>query len=293
MSDSKSGSLESLPPDWWKRPRSHDALRDFVWHLSRYILYLRVPLPDGTRDLHNGVLLENNDGLVMWASVSHIRDDLREPLRRAKTGMIAAKWQLVDGRGELRLIPAQLREMNVFVPDECDVDFLVAIVPEEEAREIRDAGGAEAGTPSLWKNSSYEAVEGYWLVGYPDQVRSRFENDPGVPQPSASIVPICVPVASIAPDDGRFYGLSRDHELFYGEAYLESNAPGLLLNDLGGMSGCPLFSLRRLYEEQKIRYRLVGLLRGIRSELQDNIIVVEPILRVVKRSAYSGRLGEI
>jgi hypothetical protein len=117
-----------------------------------------------------------------------------------------------------------------------------------------------------WQGHDPSRAEGYVLLGYPKEgaeIVSIAQQGLGLSVSLDSSL-ACVPIRRIEPaSEDRSDDFWRDDNAFYGQV-VDAHLPGTSVGTILGMSGGPIFSVRR--DPERIRYQLVGVQSTWRPE---------------------------
>jgi hypothetical protein len=168
--------------------------------------------------------------------------------------------------------------LKLFWSDEIDLGF-AHITGLDEAN-IKNGNQVQILSEQGWRNIHRAKPEGFYVIGYPKEwIQVRLPDGEGQTMGTAIISLSCLPIQRVPfkEDGGSFW---KDPKSFYGKVMPFKDLDGGQPKSPLGMSGAPLISLERGFDEngeERIRYYLFGVQR---SWNEVDTIRAEPIEKV-------------
>jgi hypothetical protein len=266
---------------WWI---DETRARIFNSHIKKHILSLNISyLIDGVPKICwiSGFLIYTKK-LLIWITAGHVLKSLEELLQNKKINGIKTRWFDNCIKKDADFIPCDYSGLNKIPVDIEGYDFGIIILPKIYADPILSIKENQPLTEAHWKLNGGFKAEGYYLVGLPEEFTKfdKTNNSSGKLKVRAFSTLVSVPLTeedqSIHQSDGDFW---RHENNFYGQVHSIQNDDNSLLTDISGMSGGPIFGIRRI-NEKNFEYRIIAIqcswfkkmyIRGTRF---DNVIKI-------------------
>jgi hypothetical protein len=270
-------TLGQLPDDWWRYLDSCKILSEWF---KQFLLGLFISIKVGDQikyDVYTGFLLEYRQKLL-WITVGHGMEELNDILLNHRDDILQLRWMDNCTIPGAETFPVHNRDMKTFVAD--DIDFGFAVITGLDEMNIRNNNQVQIMTEQVWRNVQGAYPEGFYIIGYPQEwLEIRGPESKDQTMGTATIKLSCLPVEQVPfrASDGDFWA---DPEGFYGKIVPFADHQGGQPTSPRGMSGAPVISLERGFDdnaEERIRYRLFGIQR---SWNKVDTIRAEPIQKV-------------
>ena len=251
-------SVHELPPDYWRHEDTCITLRD---QLHRHVvgLHVRFQIEKKVRHEFFTGFLMYHDEAHLWVSAGHVIQKIRQMLADRRIEKLNAALVDHSSPNTADCIPIDIASLPTFEHDPEGCDFGAIGLRMNVAALLRCNPYTRFLTSDIWKGRDVSAPDGMYVVGHP-YVWNRFheERDGGG---SLKTNVACLPAVPIE-DRGKdanegttsFWG---HRDCFYGQLIPFINTNELLVSDIRGMSGGPIFSIHR--EQGKLVYRLQGM----------------------------------
>jgi hypothetical protein len=276
MSDSIEDQVRNLPPDWWQRVSTVDAL---VKHFKTHIVGLLFGgSTKGTFQyfVFTGFLLDHNDELL-WLTAGHVIDNITAALNSPDFSLSVMQW--LDGYDVpgAESVPVNVPQLRMKSWTSIGLDFGAIALPLLEKHNILANKQLTVMNEIIWKNLKEASPEGYYVIGYP-RIWNDFKETPAegnkvLRSIKADIA--CLPLQLVSPPSGSDKDAFWDNRnAFYGQIVRFPDMTNFRIDDIVGMSGGPILSIERT-PEAKFAYRLAGIQVGWKPESE--IVRAEPI----------------
>jgi hypothetical protein len=250
---------ESQSKLWWV---DETKARIFNTNVQKHILSLNVTY------LINGLpnscwisgFLVYTKSLLIWITAGHVLKKLDELLQNKKIGGIKARWFDNCPIKDARFIACDYSTMLKTPIDIEGYDFGIVILRKIYADQILNVRENKPLTDVHWKFNDGFKAEGYYLVGLPTEFTKldQTSSSSGGLDVKASSTLISVPLTE---EDRALHQSDEDfwqHENnFYGQIHSIHNDDKSLLTDISGMSGGPIFGVRRI-DKDRFEYRIIA-----------------------------------
>lgn len=245
---------------WWI---DETRARIFNTYIQKHILSLNIAY------LVKGVpkacwisgFLVYTKGLLIWMTAGHVLQSLNVLLQSEEVRGIKARWIDDYPDKQANFIPCDPSGLRPTPIDIEGYDFGIVILRPLYAAQILKNKGKVPLTEAYWMVDDGFEAEGYYLVGFPKEftdLKQINENSKKV-EFNSSATCVSVPLMK---EDQTIHKLEGDfwqHENnFYGQVFPIRNDNGSPLTDISGMSGGPIFGVRRI-DENKFEYRIIAI----------------------------------
>lgn len=289
MGTGEEWTLDKIPDEWWRYQVSAQTLSGwFKQHTLGLFLAARV----GDKivpDVYTGFLVEYRKNLL-WFTVGHGIKDLHDILQNHGADIVQLRWMDNCTIPGAETFPVHNRNLKLYCSDEIDFGF-VHITGLDEAN-IRNSNQLQILSERIWLNIDRAEPEGFYVLGYPKEwIKIDKQQSNGRTTWSATLNLSCLPIQRVPykADTGEFWA---DPEGFYGKIMPFVEKAGGQPASPVGMSGAPLFSLERGFDENgelRIGYYLFGIQRSwneidtIRAEpIQKAVAIVEQYFKTLE-----------
>ena len=212
----------------------------------------------------SGFVVEAND-IWFYVTAGHVVGRLHEAMN---AGVTFDAWRLDDqtaGGGYQHPIPYDfdIDRWSVLRDDKIGIDYAITPLVGLICEGLR-AGGVIPIDREAWEAIPIAECEHLFLVGVAHETvhSPRF----GIITAKVSLIPLKVTSPPRQAGD-------TEQNMFFAQLIMDSEQPGSRINDIGGMSGGPIFGAKKLGDETK--YWAVGVQSGWYSD--SKIIAACPI----------------
>jgi hypothetical protein len=226
--------------------------------LSLHVAYLINGLPNSC--WISGFLIYTKK-LLIWITAGHVLKSLDELLQNKKVGSIKTRWFDSCSEKNARFIPCDYLNLRKTPIDIEGYDFGIVMLRKIYAEQILKVKENKPLTEVHWKFNDGFKAEGYYLVGLPTEFTKldQTSNSTGGIDVKASCTLVSVPLTEedrvIHQSDGDFW---QHENNFYGQVHPIHNNDKSLLTDISGMSGGPIFGVRRI-DENEVEYKIIAI----------------------------------
>jgi hypothetical protein len=251
---------ESQSKSWWideTRARIFNAnIQEHI--LSLNVVYLINGLPNSC--WISGFLVYTKK-LLIWLTAGHVLKSLDEFLQNNKIGGVKTRWFDNCPKKDAPFIPCDYSSLLKTPIDIEGYDFGIVILRKIYADQILNVKENKPLTEIHWKLNDGFKAEGYYLVGLPTEFTKldQTSSSSGGLEVRASSTLVSVPLTEegrvIHQSDGDFW---QHENNFYGQVHPIRNDDKSLLTDISGMSGGPIFGVRRI-DEDRFEYRIIAI----------------------------------
>jgi len=253
-----------LIDNWWQYKIVADKLAEWF---SRHLLALYISFEVGgeaRQEFFSGFLLRYNSYLL-WITAGHVIDQIKRILSDKSLSVIRVRWADGVDIPRAEALPADPFDIgrNSFSLLHDGIDFGAVLISGLNELNIVTNGRTQIMTERAWNLIDEAKPEGYYLLGYPDELNETSIKKTGNQINGSAFAGLAyVPIQRIdkiaSNENKEFWSKSS---AFYGQMIPFIDAPDVHLESIVGMSGGPLLGIQR-DNEGHIRYYLYGVQSG-------------------------------
>ncbi len=255
-----SQTLTSHPDDWWSQS---GICRLFADKMSKSLVGLHVLYEKDGKNydiVYSGVLVLH-DKYCVWITAGHLIDELSMIREDADVHHLRGAWLDKATDTPFSCVPTPMHELTGGKVNNPGVDFGFIVIPAAVARPLLNSIAVEPMTESRWRGCDSEFTEGYMMMGFPRSlVHTNWAETNGGLSSTTTFTPVALPIELVEDlgEDANSYDQSfwGHKTAFYGRVLEPSPTPANI-QDIKGMSGGPIFSVRR--EGNGVRCHLFAL----------------------------------
>ena len=248
-----------LPEDWWQ---TFDSIETLIKLFRQYVVGLLIGgyyEKEFMKGVYSGFLTWYK-GQLFWNTAGHVIDEIATALASPKFQVQVRRWMDNYEVGGTPAGPLHYPKIQMKSWKDIGIDYGVIAVEGLDAISLIESKQTRVWDLDIWQPPT-SIPDGYYAIGFPGEW-TKFQSEHLAESKVALNLQAdlaCLPIRKIErPADTRGSDFWDDPDTFNGEILPIPDRSDLIIGNVEGMSGGPVFSIQS-WPDKRFKYRLIGI----------------------------------